>query len=734
MASKTGTPDLGDDVHPLIKQSGTPASSVTLDFSTTQLSDPKLSPKVPYTEASASSSVVGSRPRSRLPETVPLPIPRSRSAVKEEEDETFHFSNSTLRDFSPGTISDDELVFDDPKTTPQFNCRLHQASIDSMKEEDPTNQQSGLNANGEPSSSEFSNTNPTLSPPDLSTNAISSMNMHSVAAAQQAMLQKNRAVRRSPLEQHHVNGINSEETEEEDNSWMYEATELDGEREDLISAIDRLKRRLDNGKITSLEKVKLVQLQKELLHKEKSREAAAEANDEEAEEEGLFIPEETREEIAQRHAKTASEVFRKKGLSSGSQDEDDDATIAKDIEVELQEARNLEEDEDNFASQEGVSKKKNPRRKPAKTAREVFERKKQDLKTKALRRAQKKKDRKSAKTSHQNRGKKASHGSKKAEAKSKVKVNKDMQKMLNDMGHRGTDGHDNIAQMFLDEITSGDQIADRLNDPFFNTAPGKPIFARRKDTQLQKLFENVPQDSNSKKAKSDKANLKRASQCFGFDKVKAVDGMWLVKGMKSSLHHHQLLGVEWMLSREFGEAPSGGLLADAMGLGKTVQMLACMLGNLPSDDYRKRGQGATLIVAPSSVINQWMSEISIHAEESVFPKIYHYTGNAKMSQAVIESLDIVITSYAVVMRQLPWPEGKEELEDARKLEMDKWLQLSEVQAQMKVLHKISWYRVVLDEAHAIKNHWARTSVACQHLKSKYKWCLTGTPLMNRLDE
>jgi SNF2 family DNA or RNA helicase len=733
MPPKTGTPDLGDDMDQLIKQSGTSASSVTLTFSTPQVSDPMLSPKVSYAEASARSSVVGSRPRSRLLETIPLPIPQSRPAVKEEEDETFQFSNSTFRDFSPSTISDGELAFDDPKTTPQSNCRPHQASLDSMKEEDRINQECGLNVNGEPSNSEFSNTNFTLSPPDLATNTKSSMNMHSVAAAQQAMLHKIQAVRRNPLEQHHANSINSE-TEEEDNSWMYEATELDGEREDLISAIEGLKRRLDNGKITSLEKVKLVQLQKELLHKEKSREAATEANDEEAEEEGLFVPEETREEIAQRHAKTASEVCGKKGLSADSQGEDDDATIAKDIEAEFQEAGNLEEAENNSASQQIVPKKKNPRRKPAKTAREVFERKKQDLKIKKLQRAQKKKDRKSAKTSHQNSGKKASYGSKKAEAKSKIKVNKDMQKMLNDMGHRGTDGYDNIAQMFLDEITSGDQIADRLNDPFFNTAPGKPIFARRKDTQLQKLFENVPQDSNSKKAKSDKANLKRASQCFGFDKVKAVDGMWLVKGMKSSLHHHQLLGVEWMLSREFGEAPSGGLLADAMGLGKTVQMLACMLGNLPSDDYRKRGQGATLIVAPSSVINQWMSEISIHAEESVFPKIYHYTGNSKMSQAVIESLDIVITSYAVVMRQLPWPEGKEELEDARKLEMDKWLQLSEVQAQMKVLHKISWYRVVLDEAHAIKNHWARTSVACQHLKSKYKWCLTGTPLMNRLDE
>jgi SNF2 family DNA or RNA helicase len=50
------------------------------------------------------------------------------------------------------------------------------------------------------------------------------------------------------------------------------------------------------------------------------------------------------------------------------------------------------------------------------------------------------------------------------------------------------------------------------------------------------------------------------------------------------------------------------------------------------------------------------------------------------------------------------------------------------------LHLVNWYRVVLDEAQAIKNNSARTSLACQKLKSVYRWCLTGTPLLNRLEE
>ena len=45
--------------------------------------------------------------------------------------------------------------------------------------------------------------------------------------------------------------------------------------------------------------------------------------------------------------------------------------------------------------------------------------------------------------------------------------------------------------------------------------------------------------------------------------------MWRVPDMKTSLLNHQVLGVDWMLRRETSEkAPKGGLVADAMGLGK----------------------------------------------------------------------------------------------------------------------------------------------------------------------
>lgn len=95
----------------------------------------------------------------------------------------------------------------------------------------------------------------------------------------------------------------------------------------------------------------------------------------------------------------------------------------------------------------------------------------------------------------------------------------------------------------------------------------------------------------------------------------------LIKGMTSTLYHHQLLGTHWMVSRELSSvAPFGGLLADGMGLGKTIETLACMVGHPPSINDKKRGIVATLIVVPSSVISQWKDEIGAHTDKMTLNK------------------------------------------------------------------------------------------------------------------
>ncbi|TVY51440.1 Helicase-like transcription factor CHR28 [Lachnellula cervina] len=156
-----------------------------------------------------------------------------------------------------------------------------------------------------------------------------------------------------------------------------------------------------------------------------------------------------------------------------------------------------------------------------------------------------------------------------------------------------------------------------------------------------------------------------------------------------------------------------------------------MVGNPPTNLDLKRNIQATLIVVPAAVLDQWMDEIEFHTEPRLFSKVIRYRTNMQHSEAVLQDMDIVVTTYNEVMRQFPYPDKKER-SIIETIGYRKWWK--QAMQHVGVLHRVNWYRVVLDEAHAIKNNATRTSLACQNLKSIYRWCLTGTPLLNRLEE
>jgi hypothetical protein len=81
--------------------------------------------------------------------------------------------------------------------------------------------------------------------------------------------------------------------------------------------------------------------------------------------------------------------------------------------------------------------------------------------------------------------------------------------------------------------------------------------------------------NNDKELLHDVHALKSATMDFnGRGSVKPDKGLWKVKGMETSLKPYQLLGAAWMRRKENGvQEPRGGLLADQMGLGKTLMML-----------------------------------------------------------------------------------------------------------------------------------------------------------------
>ncbi|KAM4062860.1 putative ATP-dependent helicase [Hirsutella rhossiliensis] len=207
------------------------------------------------------------------------------------------------------------------------------------------------------------------------------------------------------------------------------------------------------------------------------------------------------------------------------------------------------------------------------------------------------------------------------------------------------------------------------------------------------------------------------------DVVVGKDG--IVDGLKVRLLPHQVEGVNWMRGRELGPVkrgtvPKGGLLADDMGLGKTLQSISLMLKNQkPTTDekgWKKHFGGlekTTLVVAPLALIRQWEHEIRDKVAKSHGLKVLVHHGPQRTKNSKDLALyDVVITTYQILVSE----HGNSSENKG---------------AGCFGLH---WWRVVLDEAHTVKNRNAKATKACYALRSEYRWCLSGTPMQNNLDE
>ncbi|SMN18013.1 similar to Saccharomyces cerevisiae YBR114W RAD16 Protein that recognizes and binds damaged DNA in an ATP-dependent manner (with Rad7p) during nucleotide excision repair [Maudiozyma saulgeensis] len=182
-------------------------------------------------------------------------------------------------------------------------------------------------------------------------------------------------------------------------------------------------------------------------------------------------------------------------------------------------------------------------------------------------------------------------------------------------------------------------------------------------------------------------------------------------GLSIKLLPFQLEGLHWLLEQENGKY-GGGVLADEMGMGKTIQTIALLM-----NDLTKR---PSLVVAPTVALMQWKNEIDQHTNGKL--KIYTYHGASKtVNIADLAPYDVILTTYSV-------------LESIYRKQTYGFKRKSGLVKEPSALHNMNFYRVILDEAHNIKDRQSNTAKAVNNLKTQKRWCLSGTPLQNRIGE
>ncbi|KAL5355984.1 P-loop containing nucleoside triphosphate hydrolase protein [Aspergillus floccosus] len=275
-----------------------------------------------------------------------------------------------------------------------------------------------------------------------------------------------------------------------------------------------------------------------------------------------------------------------------------------------------------------------------------------------------------------------------------------------------------VTDTNLRDLLHSDVVWEAHASSSMQTCPG--FTQKDKSKALTELIASIP-TADQDDAKSDMKKILEATVKFNNKARSDGSGGWKVKGLKTSLYHYQLLGAAFMRDREnVDHAPFGANMVDGRPLDE-------------NDPVK-----TTLIVVPSQLVTHWVTQITKHCDKGAIGKIAQYHAKSRIisttpadTAQLLQDMGVIITTYEEVRRSYPQMKIPKTTTDPAQV-AEWWDALYE--QEIGPLHRIKFLRIILDEGHHIKSHTSSVSIAVRALTAKYKWVLTGTPVLNYPEE
>ncbi|PWA82501.1 switch 2 [Artemisia annua] len=241
-------------------------------------------------------------------------------------------------------------------------------------------------------------------------------------------------------------------------------------------------------------------------------------------------------------------------------------------------------------------------------------------------------------------------------------------------------------------------------------------FTKQKQQQPDVVVEECKEDDDQEEGFVEFSNVKNINifkedndfGCGPYQPLILDNNVQVPASINCRLLEHQREGVKFLYN--LYSKNLGGILGDDMGLGKTIQAIAFLSAVYGKDgdatspkENEGVNKGPTLIICPSSVIQNWEDEFSKWSTFSV--AIYHGVNRDTVFDKIgTHGTEILITSF-----------------DTYRINEN-------------IMSQMNWEIVIIDEAHRLKNEKSKLYEACLAIKTRKRYGLTGTVMQNKIME